>query len=113
MTQSHLLSLPDFCGEYRISRSSAYRLLQDRTLTAVKIGRLTRIRRSDAEAWLAALATYKRATPKPKPEPEPQPKLKMKPKPSLRPGSIVKRRARRRPVSPILRTAAAAGGNDG
>jgi excisionase family DNA binding protein len=84
--QSHLLSLPNFCGEYQISRSSAYRLLQDRTLTAVKIGRLTRIRRSDAEAWLADLATYKCANPA------------MKPKPSSRPVRGAKRKARRRPA---------------
>jgi len=90
MTQSHLLSLPDFCAEYRISRSSAYRLLHDRTLTAVKIGRLTRIRRSDAEAWLADLATYKCANPAMKP----------KPQPGSRPVRGAKRKARRRPASP-------------
>jgi excisionase family DNA binding protein len=59
--QSHLLSIPDFCREFRLSRSFAYRLLRDRTLTAVKVGRLTRIRREDAEAWVAALGTYKPA----------------------------------------------------
>jgi excisionase family DNA binding protein len=70
MTQSHLLcllSVLDFCREYRVSRSFAYGLLQDGALTAVKVGRLTRIRRSDAEAWVAGLATFKRATPKRKP----------------------------------------------
>jgi excisionase family DNA binding protein len=92
MTQSHLLSIPDFCGENRISRSTAYRLLQEGALRAVKIGRLTRIDRSYSEAWRAALATYKRATTKP----EPQPKLE----PSSRPGGIAKRKARRRPASP-------------
>jgi excisionase family DNA binding protein len=94
MTQSHLLSLPEFCRENRISRSTAYRLLQEGALRAVKIGRLTRIDRSDSEAWRAALATYKRATTKPKPEP--WPKLE----PSSRPGGIAKRKARRRPASP-------------
>ncbi len=59
--QSHLLSLPDFCQEFKLSRSLAYRLLRDGTLTAVKIGRLTRIRREDAEAWAAKLKSYKPA----------------------------------------------------
>jgi excisionase family DNA binding protein len=63
MPESQLLSIPDFCGEFKLSRSFAYGLLQDGTLTGVKVGRLTRIRRSDAEAWVAALATYKHATP--------------------------------------------------
>jgi excisionase family DNA binding protein len=63
----YLLSIPDFCREYKVSRSFAYGLLQDGTLTAVKVGRLTRIRRSDAEAWVAGLATFKSATRKPKP----------------------------------------------
>jgi excisionase family DNA binding protein len=59
--QSHLLSLPDFCLEFKLSRSFAYRLLRDGTLTAVKVGRLTRIRREDAQAWAAKLHSYKPA----------------------------------------------------
>jgi excisionase family DNA binding protein len=61
MSDSHLLSVPDFCRKFKLSRSYTYRLLRDGTLTAVKVGRLTRIRREDAEAWAAALATYKPA----------------------------------------------------
>ena len=59
--QSHLLSLPDFCREFKLSRSFAYRLLRDGTLAGVKVGRLTRIRREDAEAWAAKLHSYKPA----------------------------------------------------
>jgi excisionase family DNA binding protein len=58
---AHLLSLPDFCREYKLSRSLAYRLLRDGTLKGVKVGRLTRIRREDAEAWAATLQSYKPA----------------------------------------------------
>jgi excisionase family DNA binding protein len=61
MTLSHLLSLPDFCREFKLSRSFTYRLLRDGTLTGVKVGRLTRIRREDAEAWAAKLQSYKSA----------------------------------------------------
>jgi len=56
--QAHLLSLPEFCREYKLSRSLAYRLLRDGGLKGVKVGRLTRIRRKDAEAWVAKLRSY-------------------------------------------------------
>jgi excisionase family DNA binding protein len=62
MTETHLLSLPDFCREFKLSRSYTYRLLRDGALTAVKVGRLSRIRREDAEAWAATLAAYKSAS---------------------------------------------------
>jgi excisionase family DNA binding protein len=61
MPESQLLSIPDFCRENKLSRSYAYRLLRDGTLKGVKVGRLTRIRREDAECWAAALTTYKPA----------------------------------------------------
>ncbi len=57
--QSQLLSIPEFCRENKLSRSYAYRMLGNGTLTAVKVGRLTRIRREDAEAWAAKLHSYK------------------------------------------------------
>jgi excisionase family DNA binding protein len=59
--QASLLTIPDFCRENSISRSKAYGLFKDGTLKAVKVGRLTRIRRQDAEAWAAALTTYEPA----------------------------------------------------
>jgi excisionase family DNA binding protein len=61
MPESQLLSIPDFCREYKLSRSYAYRMLRDGTLKGVKVGRLTRIRREDAEAWAAKLQSYKSA----------------------------------------------------
>lgn len=61
MTQSDLLSIPDFCRGFKLSRSFTYRLLRDGTLPAVKVGRLTRIRREDAVAWAAKLQSYKSA----------------------------------------------------
>jgi excisionase family DNA binding protein len=62
MNETHLLSLRDFCREFKLSRSYAYRMLRDGTLRGVKVGRLTRIRREDAECWAAALTTYKPAS---------------------------------------------------
>ena len=60
MNDTHLLSLRDFCREFKLSRSYAYRMLRDGTLIGVKVGRLTRIRREDAECWAAALALTSR-----------------------------------------------------
>jgi excisionase family DNA binding protein len=59
--ESALLSIPAFCREYSVSRSLTYRLIRNGDLAAVKVGRLTRIRREDAEAWAATLAAYKPA----------------------------------------------------
>jgi excisionase family DNA binding protein len=56
-----LLSIRQFCEEYSVSRSSAYRLLCEGELRAVKVGKLTRIRHEDAEAWAAKLQSYKPA----------------------------------------------------
>jgi excisionase family DNA binding protein len=56
-----LLSIRYFCEEYTVSRSLTYRLIALGQLKAVKIGKLTRIRREDAEAWAANLHSYKPA----------------------------------------------------
>jgi len=58
---ARLLSIRDFCQENNISRSLAYRLLRDGGLKGVKVGKLTRIRRKDAEAWMAKLRSYSAA----------------------------------------------------
>lgn len=50
-----LLSIQDFCARYGTSRTTAYRERNAGKLPMVKIGRATRIRVSDAEAWAAAL----------------------------------------------------------
>lgn len=49
------LSVKEFTHAYGISRSKVYELLKSGALTAVKAGRRTLIRLSDAEAWLNAL----------------------------------------------------------
>ncbi len=54
-----LLTIPEFCRAYKISRSLFYRLLRERQIRAVKVGRLTRIRRVDAERWLKDLGAAK------------------------------------------------------
>jgi len=50
-----LLTIADFCRLYGISRSTAYRLINNQNINLVKIGRASRIKREDAEAWLASL----------------------------------------------------------
>jgi excisionase family DNA binding protein len=55
-----LLSIPDFCREFKTSRSNVYCMIRDRTLRAVKVGKMTRIRRPDAEAWAASLPPAQR-----------------------------------------------------
>ena len=59
--QTHLLTIKDFCTEYKLSRSHVYGLLKSGNLRAMKIGRLTRISRAEADAWAAKLAPYKSA----------------------------------------------------
>jgi excisionase family DNA binding protein len=55
---NQLLSIPLFCKEYAVSRSTAYRLLASGQLVAVKIGKSTRVRSDDAERWAASLSRY-------------------------------------------------------
>ena len=59
--QSQLLSIPEFCRDNKVSRSYAYRMLGNGTLKGVKVGRLTRIGREDAEAWVTKLQCYRSA----------------------------------------------------
>lgn len=51
-----LMTIAEFCRHYRLSRSTAYRLINSKKLPTVKIGRAVRIMRTDAEAWLAGLS---------------------------------------------------------
>jgi excisionase family DNA binding protein len=50
-----LMTIADFCSEYRVSRSSVYRLINAGLIPIVKVGRATRIRTADAERWAASL----------------------------------------------------------
>ena len=58
LTIAYLITIDEFCTQYRVSRSLAYRLLSDGRLRAVKVGRLTRIRQEDAEAWARGLGAF-------------------------------------------------------
>ncbi len=50
------LTISDFCSAYRISRSTAYRQINAGHIPIIKVGRASRIRASDAEAWAANLS---------------------------------------------------------
>jgi len=52
-----LLTIQDFIDQFRVSRSSIYRLLAAGGLKARKVGRRTMIVRVDAENWVASLPT--------------------------------------------------------
>ena len=54
-TEPVFLTVETFLQRYRISRTQFYREVNRRAIPIVKIGRLTRIRVEDAEAWAAAL----------------------------------------------------------
>jgi excisionase family DNA binding protein len=57
MSTSQLLTVDDFCREFNVSRPTLYRLAARGEIPLVKIGRATRIRRADAEAWAGSLPT--------------------------------------------------------
>jgi len=55
------LTLAQFCARYQVSRSTAYRLAQQRAINIVKCGRASRILASEAEAWASALPSLGRS----------------------------------------------------
>ncbi|MBX7542008.1 helix-turn-helix domain-containing protein [Qipengyuania sphaerica] len=50
-----LMTIKNFCDEYNVSRSTAYRLRDSGDVPHVHIGRAARIRRVDAERWYDSL----------------------------------------------------------
>ena len=56
-----LITLKGFCDEFKVSRSTAYRLHERGDLPFVYIGRSVRIRREDAALWFASLAETRSA----------------------------------------------------
>ena len=58
MKTNQLMTISSFCQTYSISRSSTYRLLSEGALKGVKLGRSTRIRHEDAEAWAQSLPAF-------------------------------------------------------
>ena len=51
-----LLTIADVCQSYNVSRSTVYRLRERGELRFVHIGRSVRIRRDEAEKWLASIS---------------------------------------------------------
>jgi excisionase family DNA binding protein len=54
---TELLTIDEFARRYSVSRATVYRLAQSGALPMIKLGRSTRIRRTDAENWAASLPT--------------------------------------------------------
>jgi excisionase family DNA binding protein len=54
-----LLTVPEAAREARVGRTTIYKHMRSGDLVAVKVGRLTRIRRSDLEDWMRRLGTYR------------------------------------------------------
>lgn len=52
-----LLTIDNFVKETAISRATFYRIVARNELPIVKIGRSTRIRRTDLDNWLANLSS--------------------------------------------------------
>jgi excisionase family DNA binding protein len=52
-------SIADFVATFSVSRSAVYREIRDGRLKAVKVGRRTMIRATDADAWLRRLESFK------------------------------------------------------
>jgi excisionase family DNA binding protein len=50
-----LLTITEFIDRYGVSRSTVYRLFETGIIKPIKIGRATRIKIEDAEAWLDGL----------------------------------------------------------
>lgn len=55
------MTLGEFAARFALSRPTIYRLVERGELRLVKIGRASRIRREDAEAWAARLPSVGRA----------------------------------------------------
>ena len=51
--------MPEAGQEARVGRTTIYKQIGSGNLVAVKVGRLTRIRRSDLEDWIRRLGTYR------------------------------------------------------
>jgi excisionase family DNA binding protein len=55
----NLLKIREAAHEAGVGRTTLYNEIGSGKLVAVKIGRLTRIRRSDLEDWMRRLGTYR------------------------------------------------------
>lgn len=57
-----LLTIEEFGADYGVSRSRTYELLAAGELSAVKVGRATRIPAESAEAWKRSLPAFQPGT---------------------------------------------------
>jgi excisionase family DNA binding protein len=53
------MTVTDAAREASVGRTTIYKHIGSGELVAVKVGRLTRIRRSDLENWMRHLGTYR------------------------------------------------------
>lgn len=59
MEDEELLTVPEFCRRYAISRTSLYREVSAGNLKLRKFGSHSRVTRRDADAWASQLPTFK------------------------------------------------------
>lgn len=52
-----LYTVPEFLTDFAVSRSEFYRQVNKGKIRLLKMGTASRIRREDAEAWVASLPT--------------------------------------------------------
>lgn len=56
MTAKKYLTVPEIAAELRVSKMTVYRLVNDRELPSIRIGRSVRVRRADLDHYLATAA---------------------------------------------------------
>ena len=61
LSKSTFITIADFCADYRLSRTSAYRIINAGLIPIVHVGRATRIRSADAAQWAANLTNQNMA----------------------------------------------------
>ena len=59
MEDKELLTVPEFCRRYAISRTSLYREVSAGKLKLFKLGSHSRVMRQDADAWVSKLPIFK------------------------------------------------------
>lgn len=53
MTAEKYLTVPEIAAELRVSKMTVYRLVNDRELPSIRIGRSVRVRRTDLDHYIA------------------------------------------------------------
>lgn len=52
---SKLITIADFCRDYSVSKTQFYRYVNSGIIPLIKLGRMSRVKVSDAENWIASL----------------------------------------------------------